>query len=128
MLPSSMLPPIPRDARGQLKVYCRQASIANYRQNRENGDVVDSPKRPFPADGICRWSQNWGKPNPRYEYRVRYDEGVEDNAWMKEKDQNYLDRQHAEKGTTQIEKITVASSDETFDNNHDAPSNKPNLI
>ena len=71
------------------------SALNNYTENRENGEEQDNPSRPFPKDGTYSWQHH---PNDEKDYyRVRYDEGPKDHAWMKEKDRSYLARLEREK-------------------------------
>lgn len=65
----------------------RSQAVSDYRNNRENGDEIDSPNRKFPKDG----SYTWDTPRKTFS-KMRYDEGSKDKAWMKEKDRKYLNR------------------------------------
>ena len=68
-------------------------AVDDYRKNRQNGLECDNPQTPFPQDGRCDWSHDWGMmPNPKRWWRARYDEGPRDRAWMEERDCNYLAR------------------------------------
>lgn len=61
--------------------------LDDYRQGRENGAAIDSPKRPFPHNGYYGWDH----PENDSVY-VEYTEGDLDNIWMEEKDKNYVMR------------------------------------
>jgi flagellar biosynthesis GTPase FlhF len=87
----------------------------DYRSNRENGDVCDSPQKPFPSDGTYTWMKGEKKSNfgglifgkregNNVAYELRYDEGPGDKKWMEEKDNNYLSRLKKEEDLKQKEK------------------------
>ena len=79
----------------------------NYRQNRENGDKIDNPKRPFPKiTGRYYWEEDKSLRNTHdYKYwnRAHYDPSYDDEEYMREKDQNYLARIEAEGKLKELE-------------------------
>ena len=70
------------------------SALGNYIANRGNGVKSDSPSRDLPVDGTWSWQESKTK---GYHYRLRYDEGPGDRAWMEERDRNYLARLEHEK-------------------------------
>lgn len=91
--------------------------IANYRKNRENGDEVDNPPRKFPEDGTCVFLKGELKGQSLYgvkiviygedyyDFEIGYVPGKGDEAWMEEKDANYLERIEREGRLKELEPI-----------------------
>lgn len=63
----------------------------SYKEQRMNGRSCDSPSRDIPYDG--RYSGTWAtKGDKKGWFRIRYNTGPGDRAWMEERDRNYLSR------------------------------------
>jgi hypothetical protein len=67
---------------------CIEAVMA-YKDARQNGTKMDVPAWPFEKDGRYTWAGN-----DRYakEKQVEYIEGIRDQAWMEQRDRNYVFR------------------------------------
>ena len=90
----------------------RNSSRSSYVMCRGNGESYDDPPRPFPEDGNFTWIKGHSdgshvhgvkEADGEYHYEVRYNQGPGDEAWMEEKDKNYLFRIEDEGSIEQME-------------------------
>lgn len=88
----------------------KSLAASGYRENRENGEECDNPKEKFPEDGKCRWETQDIK-NPK----LRYDEGSKDREWMRQKDNNCLDRLMREGKVDAVERKIMEWKSESAD-------------
>jgi hypothetical protein len=63
------------------------AGAEGYIKVRQNGSESDSPLRSFERDGIYSWENPFAVSS-----QIKYTEGAQDRAWMKERDRNYIFR------------------------------------
>jgi hypothetical protein len=71
-----------------LVTFAKQAALEDYKKNRLNGELQDHPKKAFPQDGQYVWTDKEAGESTF----VQYHSGPNDEAWMKECDQNYIIR------------------------------------
>jgi len=83
-------------------------SFENYKKARGNGTDDDSPSREFPHDGVYTWEI----PGTIEGIRLRYTGRAGDEAWMKERDRNYLARLFLIGANTEQEKQDLAENRE----------------
>jgi len=83
-------------------------SFENYKKARGNGTDDDSPNREFPHDGVYTWET----PGTTEGIRLRYTGRAGDEAWMKERDRNYLARLFLMGANTEQEKQDLTENRE----------------
>lgn len=93
------------------KHYSANQALAAYKGARENGTMQDAPLRDFPEDGSYVWKKNLrDSDNFSAVYEVCYREGSKDKKWMKEKDENYLNRLIIENNTSLLASEGISAS------------------
>jgi len=65
-----------------------------YKNGRMSGNEQDSPKRKLPLDGQLEWTNVAldKKLRKKKYYQIKYTEGQGDQAWMEERNHNYINR------------------------------------
>jgi len=118
-----LLPRLSRASPRQLRLLL--AAVTNYKEHRMSGGETDVPGRTFPQDGTAEWKEDtdigdavlmerFNEKARTYYWRVVYTEGPDDEAWMGERDRNYVRRiakaKLAGKSLSAQERIDLATS------------------